>query len=159
MATLLRPLRLTGLAVLLCLAIVSLAGCGSDDDELAPELSDPNETAEELVNRYMSMLASKDVQGLDDFLSEGFMRQGAEGRFASKDDYLNNLPQISQYTISDVRANQEGNALVVSWNFKVTETIGVPLGTAPTPRLATFVWQDGEWKLLSHANFNPPASQ
>jgi hypothetical protein len=38
---------------------------------------------------------------------------------------------------------------------EVTE--GTELSDASAPRLSTFVWSDGDWQLLSHANFNAPA--
>lgn len=151
--------RLLGvLFVAACLA--TLVACGSDDGDKAPTLNDPSRTGTELVEHYMSLLAAKDVDGLGDFLSDAFLRQGAEGSFYSKEQYLQNLPQIGDYSISDVTARQSGDALVVRWLFAVTEVIdGRTLSSEPTPRLATFVWTDGEWRLLSHANFNPPESR
>ena len=150
-----RTLLLTVLAV----ATLFLgAACGSDDDANAPTLSDPSQTGQELVDTYMSLLRDQDVAGLDDFLSEAFIRQGAEGRLATKAEYLADLPQISDYTIADVTGRQDGDALVVRWLFTVKETVdGTPLQATPSPRLATFVWTDDDWRLLSHANFNPPA--
>lgn len=106
----------------------------------------------------MSLLANNDVAGLKVFLSDAFLRQGADGTFATKEAYLKNPPRISNYAISDVTANQAGDALVVRWLFSVEEVIsGQKLQSNPAPRLATFVWDSGDWKLLSHANFNPPA--
>ena len=31
-------------------------------------------------------------------------------------------------------------------------------GKKLAPRLSTFLWENGAWRLLSHANFNPPVS-
>jgi hypothetical protein len=146
------------LLAMIVVALLLVGACGTDDDANAPTLDNPSQTGQELVEKYMSLLAEEDVAGLEDFLSDAFMRQGAEGRFATKDDYLADLPQLSTYTIEDVRANQDGDALVVRWMFTVEEVIdGRALQTDPAPRLATFVWNDGDWHLLSHANFNPPA--
>jgi hypothetical protein len=146
------------LLAMIVVALLLVGACGTDDDANAPTLDNPSQTGQELVEKYMSLLAEEDVAGLEDFLSDAFMRQGAEGRFATKADYLADLPQLSSYTIEDVRANQDGDALVVRWMFTVEEVIdGRALQTDPAPRLATFVWNDGDWHLLSHANFNPPA--
>lgn len=146
------------LTVIVVAGLLLGVACGSDDDASAPTLSDPSQTGQELVETYMSLLADEDADGLANFLSDAFIRQGAEGRFATKEDYLSDLPQISDYTIAEVTGRQDGDALVVRWLFTVEESIGgQTLQTEPTPRLATFVWSDGDWRLLSHANFNPPA--
>jgi hypothetical protein len=146
------------LLAMVVVALLLVGACGTDDDANAPTLDNPSQTGQELVEKYMSLLVEEDVAGLEDFLSDAFMRQGAEGRFATKADYLADLPQLSTYTIEDVTANQDGDALVVRWMFTVEEVIdGRALQTDPAPRLATFVWNDGDWHLLSHANFNPPA--
>ena len=142
---------------MLVIALLAGAACGSDDDSGVPVADDPSQTGQELVDEYMSLLEAQDVDGLDELLSDAFLRQGAEGRFATKDDYLGDPPKISDYTISDVTARQDGDALVVRWLFRVDETVdGTQLKLAPSPRLATFIWRDGDWRLLSHANFNPP---
>lgn len=143
-------------AVVILAAGMVLAACGDGGDH-APSLEDPSATGRQLVERYMGLLARQDVAGLEDFVSDAFLRQGAEGSFRTKTDYLQNLPQLGDYSITDVTANQAGDALVVRWLFSVTEVVdGRRLGTEPTPRLATFAWEDGDWRLLSHANFNPP---
>ncbi|HMM41320.1 MAG TPA: nuclear transport factor 2 family protein [Thermomicrobiales bacterium] len=145
------------LAAVVIATLLLGAACGSDDGN-APDLDDPSRTGQELVEKYMSMLADQDADGLDDFLSDAFIRQGAEGQFATKDDYLANLPQIANYTIDEVTGQQDDDALVVRWQFTVEETVsGQALRAEPSPRLATFIWSDGDWRLLSHANFNPPA--
>jgi hypothetical protein len=144
-------------AALVVVALLAAAACGSDDDAGAPVAGDPSQTGEELVREYMSLLEAQDVEGLDSLLSDAFLRQGAEGRFADKDDYLGDPPDISDFTISEVTALQDGDALVVRWLFSVDETVdGRRLKSEPSPRLATFIWRDGDWRLLSHANFNPP---
>ena len=59
----------------------------------------------------------------------------------------------------DVQAVQSGNLLTVRWSIEVDELInGKMVNRGNAPRLSTFVWRDGEWKLSSHANFNLPAS-
>ena len=55
------------------------------------------------------------------------------------------------------QVGEDGDALVVRWLFRVDETVGgTRLKSTPSSRLATFIWRDGDWRLLSHANFNPP---
>jgi hypothetical protein len=149
--------RLMMLAMIFAVLLLGVA-CDPEDDADAPALDDPSQTGQELVEMYISLVADKDVDGLEDFLSDAFIRQGTGGGFATKDDYLDDLPQISNFPINDVTAKQAGDALVVRWLFTVEQIVnGQALQTESAPRLTTFVWEDEEWKLLSHANFNPPA--
>jgi hypothetical protein len=142
--------------------LVVLAGCGSSKSEnstAAPVLQDVNQTGSDLVNQYITLLANKDQAGLAAFLSDGFMIQRADGSFDSKDNYLKAFPDIGKFRITDVTAKQAGGSLVVRWYLTVDEVInGETYSTAPAPRLSTFVWGGSSWQLLSHANFNAPAS-
>ncbi len=151
------PVRMV-LAVAVITVLLLGAACGSSSNNGAPTLSTPAQTGQQLVEKYMSLLANQDVAGLKTFLSDSFLRQGADGTFATKDQYLSNLPQVSNYHITDVTANQSGGALAVRWMLSIDEVVsGKTLQTTPAPRLATFVWEGGDWRLLSHANFNAPA--
>ena len=97
--------------------------------------------------------------GLQEFLSEAFIIQRADGSNDEKATYLQNIPDIADFTITDVTALQADNALIVRWNLTVNEVIdGKPYSTQPAPRLSTFVYNDGDWQLTSHANFNAPES-
>jgi hypothetical protein len=94
---------------------------------------------------------------LEEFLSKAFNLQRASGSFATKADYLNNIPDIGLYEISGVTGKQDGDALVMKWSLVVREVIdGQTYSGDPAPRLSTFVWRDGRWQLSSHANFNVP---
>lgn len=132
-----------------------LLACGSDND--APNLGQPNQTGRELTEQFIRLIQQKDVNGLQSFLSDAFILQRAEGQHYTKSEYLTRLPEIGQYTISDVQARQDGNALVVRWSFTVQQVIeGQPYRTDPAPRISTFIWADGRWQMTSHANFNTP---
>ncbi|MPZ48933.1 MAG: DUF4440 domain-containing protein [Dehalococcoidia bacterium] len=138
--------------------LVGLVACSADGDP-APSLSQPEQAGQSLTNEYITLLAQKDLSGLQSFLSDGFMIQRADGSFATKTDYLTNIPSIGQFTIANVSAKQAGDTLVVRWFLTVDEVInGQSFASTPAPRLSTFVWTDGEWRLLSHANFNAPAT-
>ncbi|MPZ22937.1 MAG: ABC transporter substrate-binding protein [Dehalococcoidia bacterium] len=136
--------------------LVVSAACGSDD-EGAPSLDAPAETAEELVNTYISLLAGNDVEGLEEFISDAFTIQRADGSTATKDAYLANIPEIGEFEITEVSAGQSGDALVTRWFLEVDEVIDRETwASTPAPRLSTFAWEGDGWKLLSHANFNAP---
>lgn len=126
----------------------------------APVLADPNATGRELVTRFIEILRNSDRAALGDFLADAFQIQRADGTSASRDEYLNAEISISSFEIGPtVDAVQAGDTLTVRWSIKLQETIdGRPTGTSEAPRLSAFVWQNGTWRLLSHANFNPPVS-
>ena len=158
----LQPSRLpaTKLAtVLFTVALVFGVACSDSDGNSASRLNSPVETGTELVNRYITLLQEKDVEGLRDFLSDAFMIQRADGSNSEKTAYLQNIPQIGEFTITDVSALQAADALIVRWSLTVDEVInGQTYSTEPAARLSTFVYQDGDWRLSSHANFNAPES-
>jgi hypothetical protein len=145
---------------MLAVATTLLACGGSDNNEAdAVLLDDASQTGQQLTNEYISLLQKKDVAGLTGFLSDAFMIQRADGSNATKADYLTNLPQIGQFTITNVIARQAGNSLVVRWDLTVNETIdGKVYAGTPAPRLSTFIFENDEWRLMSHANFNAPAT-
>ena len=138
------------------LVAVSLLACSSDSNEEAPAAT--TEVASELTNEFITLLQKKDTAGLTGYLDQSFMIQRADGSFATKSDYLTNLPTIGEFTISNVTFNQTGDSLVVRWDLTVNETInGQVYKGNPAPRLSTFVYSDAEWRMISHANFNAPA--
>lgn len=147
------------LAGIAAAVLVLGAACSDSDSDSAATLSNPSETGSELVNKYITLLQDKDEAGLRDFLSEAFIIQRADGSHSEKAAYLQNFPDIGPFTIEDVTALQADDALIVRWLLTVDEVInGQEFSGDPAPRLSTFVYQDGEWRLSSHANFNVPES-
>ena len=152
-----RRLTFVIISVVAAIAIGS-ASCGEAGGS-PPALTQPDQTGAELATTFITLLANKDVDGLQDFLSDGFMLQRANGSFATKSDYLTNLPEIGPFTISDVTARQDAGALSVRWTLTVDQVIdGQRYAGGPAPRLSTFVWSDGAWRLIAHANFNVPVT-
>ena len=139
------------------LVAISLLACGSDSGEKAPAAT--TEVAQELTNEFITLLQKKDTSGLTDYLDQSFMIQRADGSFATKQDYLINLPTIGDFTINNVAFKQTGDSLVVRWELTVVQTInGQQYRDTPAPRLSTFVYVDDGWRMMSHANFNAPAT-
>jgi hypothetical protein len=151
-----------GLAMAFLLSTVAILGiaCGDDSNGNAPELTNPDQEGSELVNEYARLIKEHDVQGLEEFISDAFIIQRADGSNSEKAAYLENLPTITgEVEITDVSALQAGDALVVRWVISVSEVIdGRSFSSDPAPRLSTFVYEDGSWRLSSHANFIAPAS-
>lgn len=121
------------MAVLLVLALLVVGGCGDSADDTgtdgAPALADPDATGRELTSEYMSILQDGDTQALEEF------ELGPE-----------------------VLAEQDVDVLVVRWAVRATEASDKgAMGEEEAPRLSTFAWRDGGWKLVAHANFNTAA--
>lgn len=165
-ATFLRPVSPSGgrvgasgwvrLAAVATLLSALLVACGSSGDKDAPAATSGD--AERLTRQFITLLQQKDTAGLRNFLDDSFMIQRADGSFATKESYLTNLPAIGEFSIANVSFKQQGSALVVRWELTVNEVInGQPYRGAPAPRLSTFVYHDGEWRMMSHANFNAPS--
>ncbi len=149
----------TGFVALAVFAIMTLgaAACSSDDGASAPKLSQPEQTGRELTTKFITLIAKKDITGLEGFLSDAFTLQRANGTFADKASYLKNPAVINEFEITNVTAKVAGSALVVRWDLIVNEIInGQAYKGQPAPRLSTFLWNDGNWQIVSHANFNVP---
>ena len=134
-----------------------LAACSSDSSG-APTLSDPSQTGRELAIDFLEILERGDSEALDDFLAPAFQLQRADGSGYTRSEYLASPAVVNSFELSDeVIASQQEELLVVRWGVQADEvTDGTALSDAVAPRLSTFVWNDGEWQLLAHANFNAP---
>jgi quercetin dioxygenase-like cupin family protein len=116
----------------------------------------PTATGKLLVRRFLSLLVAKDVAGLDALLSPAFQVQRADGSASSKAAYLRRLADIQSFRVSGVVGTRAGNTLVVRYLARVTGTVeGRAYTPGPAPRLSTFVFVGGAWRLVAHANFNP----
>ncbi|MEQ8717640.1 MAG: nuclear transport factor 2 family protein [Acidimicrobiales bacterium] len=151
--------------VLAVLAVTLIAtGCSdddtSDDTAAAPVLADVDATGRELATEFLTILQGGDTDVLGDFLADGFQIQRADGSGATKAEYLENPAEVGDFTLGDsVTAVQQGDVLTVRWTLEVSEAIdGTDFSGNEAPRLSTFVYVDGRWRLLSHANFNLPAA-
>ena len=125
-----------------------------------PVLTDPSATGRELAQRFITILKDKDQAALADFLAGAFQIQRADGTGANRAEYLEADIKISSFELGpEVYAVQEANTLTVRWSLQIDEVInGKTTGKKLAPRLSTFLWENGAWRLLSHANFNPPVS-
>lgn len=159
-----RPIRIS-IWVLTFLAVTLIATGCSDDDASdsagdAPELADVNTTGRELATEFLTILQGGDTADLGEFLADGFQIQRADGSGATKAEYLENPAEVGEFTLGDtLTAVQQDDVLTVRWTLEVSESIdGSDFSGDEAPRLSTFVYVDGRWRLLSHANFNLPAA-
>jgi len=140
------------------MTLVLLSACSSGSSG-APTLEDPAATGRELAVEFLDILQRADTAALEDFLAPAFQLQRADGSGYDRNEYLANPAVVNSFELGDeVIASQQGDLLVVRWATQANEvTEGTELSDASAPRLSTFVWSDGDWQLLSHANFNAPA--
>ena len=140
---------------------VLLTSCSTDrPSDALPVVTDVNATGRELAQRFITILKDKDQAALADFLAGAFQIQRADGTGANRAEYLEADIKISSFELGpEVYAVQEANTLTVRWSLQIDEVInGKTTGKKLAPRLSTFLWENGAWRLLSHANFNPPVS-
>jgi Domain of unknown function (DUF4440) len=117
---------------------------------------DPTATASPLVNRFFTLIEHNDVKGLQRFLSPAFQLERADGSGGTKAEYLANLPSITNFSISDLKATQTGSVLIVRYQATIEGVVnGKPATPGPAPRLSVFSRNGKTWRLVAHANFNP----
>lgn len=122
----------------------------------APVLDDPTAEGVALIDGYMSILglpADDKAAGLDGLLAPGFQVVRANGDRQDRAEYLASPPTVETYAISDARATQDDDLLVVSYLFEASEVLDGVEQTTTAPRLSVFRWSGGEWLLAAHANF------
>ena len=126
-----------------------------------PEVSDPTATGTQLVDGFLSTLkgAKTDTAALSAILAPDFQLVRADGTREDKESYLANPAEVFKYEIKNLRAvaDTAGGAatLTVSFDVAIDEVINGQSITTTSPRLGAFEWSNGEWLLLSWANFNP----
>lgn len=116
----------------------------------------PDETARPLVVRFFKLIRDRDVAGLIGFLSPAFQIQRADGSGAGKNEYLDRLPTVRKFTLTNFTATRAGATLVARYHATVEGLVnGKPYTPGPASRLSVFHWNGKRWQLIAHANFNP----
>jgi hypothetical protein len=119
--------------------------------------SEPDDVGDlELASRLFELLKQGDRDALADFLHPALQLGRSDGSSLTRAEYLANPASVDAYENVSVEGTQSGDLRVIRSTFRTTARIdGKPLTTDPIAFLSTFVWSDGAWKLLSHANFGP----
>jgi len=113
-------------------------------------------TAKPLVTKYFTLIQNKDKAGLDKFLSPAFELQRADGSGSGKADYLQNIPTVQSFNLTNFTASRTGDVLVVRYLADATGIVnGKPYSPGPAPRLSVFKRDGKKWQIVAHANFNP----
>lgn len=117
----------------------------------------PGPLGRQLVRRFLNDLQRTNRADLRRFLSPAFQLQRADGSHQTKPDVIKNPTKIRSYTLRGFQVTTDANALVVTFQLSVNETInGKPFKTGFAPRIATFVSLAKGWQLIEYANFNTP---
>ena len=148
--------RIVLVVAVVLLALVSFGATTQAPLKPAAHPSNQTATASALVNRFFNLVEHNDVNGLRQFLSPSFQLARADGSGGTKAEYVENLPTITQFSISDVTATQTGSVLVVRYLATIEGVVnGKPATPGPAPRLSVFSRSGKHWQLVAHANFNP----
>jgi hypothetical protein len=150
-------LLVLALAVVATGAVVPTAVGAATASRSAPEVKDPAATARRLVIGWLTALQEQDAAEIADSLAPNFQIERADGSGTDRAGYLEKPAVVTDFTLGDeVTALQSGNTLTARWSVKVSEQINEnEYRDVEAPRLTTFVWHKGRWKILSYANFNP----
>ena len=140
-------------ALMILLSIVfmlAMVGCDKDADA-------PKADGEKLVRQLWVDFNKTDEAVFNNWLSDAFQsvhEDKARGK-AEEVKVLMGL-HLDGYTLDNFVCTQEENVLVVTYTVAVNETIaGQVLPKAPAERLSVFMYDDGDWKWIAHANLNP----
>ena len=113
----------------------------------------------QLVTQFLTILQSSTAAGqLETFLDPAFQVQRADGSRDDKTGYIAKFPTLGPFEIRGYRVTRNRTTIVASYRLTVIETIdGVQYRKTPAPRISTFQFADGAWRMTSHANFNAPS--
>lgn len=151
-------LPLLALALVVGAPALAAAAPAAAASNRAPRLADPARTGRALATEFLTVLQQGDAKGLAAILAPNFQVARADGTHADRSQYLANPAKVSSFVISDdLTARQDGRTLSVRWGVLISEQInGETFTNVEAPRLTSFVWRQGRWQMVSHANFNPP---
>jgi hypothetical protein len=144
-----KALRLPVLA--LCTALLVAACSTGYDPSVGPERD--NALAKEQVTRLFQGVKDKDTAALGELLAPTFQLQRTDGDAVTRAEYLAALPDLDSYTVLPVTGLRSDDLLTATYKAKIDFTVnGKKFPGTPVPFLSTFVFIDGSWRLVSHAN-------
>lgn len=157
--------RLAVAAVATTLLLVPATATSAPTVDATPRAAATQQAANQklgrqLVDRFWRLLKEKDQAGLRAFLSPAFQIQRADGSGANRNQYVPSVGKsvvINDYTLSGFKVTRAGDILVARFIVVTTEIInGQSYTKAAMPRIATFAYDDMQWRMTSNANFNAP---
>ncbi len=148
--------RLTLLLAALLIA-ASIAGCGSSSYDSSASATESNSEGTELVTRLLEDVKTKNKADLEKFLTPNWQLQRATGEPLTKSEFIDGLPELSSYKITQVKAREYDDSMSVAF-VATTDLVvdGTKFPGTPAPYLSSFIKVGDDWYLLSHANLNKP---
>lgn len=121
-----------------------------------PKGSNANALATALVTRFFTLIKNQDNAGMSKFIDKAWLSQTSDGTSRDSRTFIGDMPTIENFAIANVAARLNGFLLNARYQSKVAGNIaGKPYSSTFAPRLATFSYCSGAWKMLSQANFDP----
>jgi hypothetical protein len=121
----------------------------------SPEMAKRNVSDTVLAGEFLRILKAKDQTALARFLSADFLLQRPDGTYLTRDQYLLNPARVDDYALSDVVGTRTGDVRVIRYTVTATQFIdGQQVQQDPVPRISTYVWRGGAWRIVAHANFS-----
>lgn len=107
----------------------------------------------QLVQRLWEDMKAGNVSKIEHYTSWKFQSVHETGRAdrSGELDIIKNL-NMTDYTLSDIKATMTHNVIIVSYTAQVTRIISGQTITTIAPRLSTFSKINGKWLWTSHAN-------
>lgn len=147
-------IRLSAAALAVCCAIAGMSAAAI----AATTTTTKAQLGSRLVNRFFRELQHHNVVGLRHFLSPAFQIQRANGTRLTKAEYLHKLPNVVSYKLRRLHTTATERAVVVTYEARTEEMVeGKKVESNYAPRLSAFFHTRHGWRLVAHANFNPPA--
>jgi len=122
------------------------------------------QVATALVNKMWTLAENNDGAGLQTFINREFQAQDADQPRWNKRQFIDvlvNKEDLSDYTLSDLRATRSGNTIVVTYSAAATQVVnGKQLSGDPKPRMTVFVKspRTKDYTVISHSSFNVPST-
>jgi hypothetical protein len=121
----------------------------------SPEMANKNVSDTVLASEFLRILEAKDQTALARFLSADFLLQRPDGTYLTRDQYLLNPARVDQFNVTDVVGTRTGNVRVVRYTVNTIQFHdGQQITQDPVPRISTYVWRGGAWRIVAHANFS-----
>ena len=149
-------MRTAGKLLLIAIAALALIApaAGAAPRPSSPQMADKNAPDSVLANEFLRILKAKDQTALARFLSPRLLLQRPDGSYLTRDQYLANPARVDDYSLTDVVGTRTGNVRVIRYTVTAVQFIdGQQVTQDPVPRISTYVYRGGAWRLVAHANF------
>ncbi len=126
----------------------------------SPAMAQRDAPDEVLAREFLRINQAGDGVALRRLLSPAFLIQRSDGTYLTRAQYLQRPSRIEAFDLADTAGTRSRGVRVVRYTLTATiEVDGRRLAQDPAPRISTFVWRGGAWRLIAHANLAaiPPA--